>query len=73
MILLYRSPNSSETDFLDMINQSTAHLILGDFNIDGLDAIKCSRLHNVLHNCEMIVSELTHLDGAACILIMSIF
>ena len=43
---------------------STVHFILGDFNIDGLDAIKCSKLHNVLHNYEMIVSEPTHLDGA---------
>ena len=63
IILLYTSPNSSETVFLDMINQlltlSTVHLKLGDFNIDGLDAIKCSRLPNVLHNYEMIVSEPT--------------
>ena len=69
MILLYRSPNWSETVFLDMINQlltlSTVHLILRDFNIDGLDAIKCSRLRNVLHNNEMIVSEPTYLDGTA--------
>ena len=69
MILLYRSPNSPETVFLDMINQlltlSTVHLILGDFSIDGLDTVKCSRLHKVLHNYEMIVSEPTHLDGAA--------
>ena len=52
-----------------MINQlltlSTVHLILRDFNIDSLDAIKCSRLRNVVHNNEMIVSEPTHLDGAA--------
>ena len=40
IILLYRSPNSFETAFLDMINQllilSKVRLILRDFNIDGL-------------------------------------
>ena len=44
---------------------STVPLILGDFNIDGLDAIKFSRLHNMLDNYDIIASEATHLDGAA--------
>ena len=52
-----------------MMNQlltlSTAYLIWENVNIDGIDAMKCSRLRNVLHNYEMIVSEPTHLDCAA--------
>ena len=52
-----------------MINQlltlSMVHIILGDFNIDGLDALKWPKLGNILCNFEMIVSEPTHLDGAA--------
>ena len=52
-----------------MMNQlltlSTVYLIWGNVNIDGIDAINCSRLRNVLHNYKMIVSEPTDLDGAA--------
>ena len=48
-----------------MLTLSTVQLILGYFNIDGLDVIKHSRLHNMLHIYEMIVSVPTHLNGTA--------
>ena len=71
IILLYRSPNSFETAFLDMINQllilSKVRLILRDFNIDGLVVmlLKCQKLGHILRTYEMIVLEPTHLDGPA--------
>ena len=62
ILLLYRK-QSSFIDALAQLLQETSNIdiILGDFNIDGLEVL--DSLSNVLHNYELVVTSSTLLHG----------
>ena len=64
--LIYRCPNTQPSAFIDRLNYVVASgidVLLGDFNIDGLDEGAYRRLKDTLSSCNLKVLEPTHLDG----------
>ena len=65
--LIYRSPNSPLTGFIDCLRYLVGRsidILLGDINIYAFDKLSYARLKEVLCNYNLKVSEPTHLDGA---------
>ena len=64
--LIYRSPNSPLTGFIDCLRYLVGRsidILLGDSNIYAFDKPSYTRLKEVLCNYNLKVSEPTHLDG----------
>uniref|UniRef100_A0A7M5V9S6 ATP-dependent DNA helicase n=2 Tax=Clytia hemisphaerica TaxID=252671 RepID=A0A7M5V9S6_9CNID len=65
LLLLYKPPNFSRNTFLEELRTllyDEVQIILGDFNIDALDAAN-EDLADVLSSYKLIVNEPTHLAG----------
>ena len=67
LLLLYRSSNIQKNVFLmklsDYFLNYKIDLILGDFNIDGLDVEASKTLNEVMVDYKLVVSVPTHIDG----------
>jgi len=67
LLLLYRSPRVNVDEFIcllsNVVREYQIDLILGDFNINGLDEDICSRLNAAIPDYQLVVNFPTHIDG----------
>ena len=67
LLLIYRSPRTNVNEFLcllsNVVRQYQIDLILGDFNINGLDEDICSRLNDAIPDYQSVINFPTHIDG----------
>ena len=65
--MTYRCQNTQTSAFIDSLKYVVGigiNVLLGDFNIDGLDEIAYRRVKDTLRSYNLKVLEPTHLDGA---------
>ena len=67
LLLLYGNPRTPLNVFLcklsNFIRMYQIHLVLGDFNINGLDKEACVRLNEIMREYKLVLDFPTHIDG----------